>query len=78
MSKDKQSLRDFVATQRRTMKTAWIEGLPDDIFNEVWDAIHDPDAPVGKVTAAKWLQSLGYKEATGGRLDAMLIRERRQ
>jgi len=72
------SLKDFLEQQTRTTSTAWVETLPDDIFNQLWDAFHDSDFPVGKVTAAKWLHSIGYKDATGGRLDAMFIRERRK
>ena len=79
MSKEAhQSLQDFVLTQKPTKKTAWIESLPDEIFNEVWDAMHDVENTVGKTTIAKWLQSIGYKDATGGRVDAVLIRDRRE
>ena len=77
MSKE-MSLQDFLEKQTRTMATAWVETLPDDIFNQLWDAFHDTNNPVGKVTAAKWLHSIGYPEATAGRLDAILIRERRK
>ena len=77
MSKE-MSLQDFLEKQTRTMATAWVETLPDDIFNQLWDAFHDTNNPVGKVTACKWLHSLGYTDATAGRLDAILIRERRK
>ena len=77
MSKE-MSLHDFLQKQTRTMSTAWIESLPDYIYNQLWDAFHDSENSIGKVTASKWLDSIGYPEATAGRIDAILIRERRK
>ena len=72
------SLKDFLEKQTRIMSTAWIETLPDYIYNKLWDAFHASENSIGKVTAAKWLHSIGYPEATAGRIDAILIRERRK
>ena len=55
---------------------AWVDDLPDDVFNELWDAIHG-DSGIGSLTAAKWLVSLGYTDASMGRVATVRDRERR-
>ena len=68
------SLADFANRPRGGR--AWADDLPDDVFNQMWDALHNTSG-IGKVTIAKWLRKLGYEDATQGRVDAVLARERR-
>ena len=69
------TLEEF-ATSQPSSYGAWCDTLPDDIFNQIWDALSIRGG-VGKVTAAKWLQSIGYPDATQGKVQAILTRERR-
>ena len=67
------SLADFA--DRPQSGKAWIDDLPDDVFNQVWDARHT--GSVGKQTVALWLQNIGYTDATCGRVETVLSRARR-
>jgi len=67
------SLADFA--DRPQQAKAWIDNLPDDVFNQVWDARQN--SSIGKQTVALWLQSIGYTDATCGRVETVLARERR-
>ena len=71
-----QSLEEY-ASSRSGQVGAWVDSLPDEIFNQAWDALATIGG-IGKTTVTKWLQSIGYKDATGGRVDAVLIRDRRE
>lgn len=53
----------------------WIDSLPDDVFNQVWDGRHT--RTIGKEMAAAWLRKLGYDEATASKIETILVRERR-
>ena len=67
------SLADFA--NRPKNGKAWIDDLPDDIFNQVWDGRHSGN--IGKETAAAWLRRLGYEDVTAGRVETVMTRERR-
>jgi hypothetical protein len=67
------SLADFA--NKPVFLKAWIDDLPDVIFNQVWDGIHDT---LGKNTITAWLVSIGYVDATAGRVETVKTRERRQ
>ncbi len=67
------SLADFA--NRPKNGKAWVDDLPDDIFNQVWDGRHSGD--IGKETAAAWLRKLGYEDVTPGRVETVKTRERR-
>lgn len=54
---------------------AWVDSLPDEVFNQVWDGRHG--GTVGKSMAASWLRSLGYDDASVGKVETVLTRERR-
>ena len=68
------SLADFA--NRPKDGRAWIDDLPHDVFNELWDALHG-DTGIGKDTAARWLHSLGYTDVTTGKVGTVRDRERR-
>ncbi len=70
-----QSLKDF-ASLRDGKVGAWVDTLPDDIFNQAWDALAVVGG-IGKVTITHWLQSIGYTDATQGKVSTILTRERR-
>ena len=55
---------------------AWADDLPDDVFNELWDALRRGTG-IGKDTAARWLHSLGYTDVTTGKVGTVRDRERR-
>ena len=67
------SLADF-ANRPKTGR-AWIDDLPDEIFNQIWDGRHY--GGIGKEKAAAWLRTLGYTDVTAGRVETVLTRERR-
>ena len=67
------SLADFA--NRPKNGKAWIDDLPDDVFNQVWDARHG--GSVGKELINHWMQSIGYADATPGRVETVMFRERR-
>ena len=69
------SLEEF-ASDGRKLPGAWIDTLPDEIYNQVWDAIHN-DMHIGKIMIARWLHSEGYPDATQGKIAAILTRARR-
>ena len=64
------SLADFANRPKE-----WVDDLPDDVFNQVWDARHGGD--IGKQCVSTWLQSIGYTDATPGRVETVQFRERR-
>ena len=68
------SLADFA--NRPKSGRAWADDLPDGVFNELWDALHG-DSGIGTHTGARWLQSLGYTDATMGKVGTVRDRERR-
>ena len=68
------SLADFA--NRPKDGRAWVDDLPDDVFNELWDALRS-DTGIGKDTAARWLHSLGYTDVTVGKVGTVRDRERR-
>lgn len=67
------SLADFA--NRPQSGKAWVDDLPDDVYNQVWDARHS--GSIGKQTVALWLRSIGFDDATEGRVETVLTRERR-
>ena len=67
------SLADYAGRPRSGR--GWIDGLPDDVFNQVWDARHGGN--IGKDMAAAWLGTVGYDDATGANVETILTRERR-
>ena len=67
------SLADFA--NRPKNGKAWIDDLPDDVFNQIWDARHE--GTVGKELIANWLHSIGYADATPGRVETVMFRGRR-
>ena len=68
------SLADFANRPRGGR--AWVDDLPDDVFNQLWDAMHG-DTGIGKETATSWLKTLGYDDVTTGRVATVMSRERR-
>jgi hypothetical protein len=52
------SLEDFADEIARERRTCYLDGLPDEIQQQLIDA------PVSTATAAAWLERIGY-EATG-------------
>ena len=68
------SLVDFANRPRKGR--AWVDDLPDDVFNQIWDVLHT-DINIGKVTVSEWLKSIGYEGASQGRVQAVTSRERR-
>ena len=71
----KQSLEEY-ASSRSGLVGAWVDSLPDEIFNQAWDALATVGG-IGKTTVTKWLHSIGYTDATQGKVSAILTRERR-
>ena len=69
------SLEDFALDGRKS-PGAWIDQLPDDVYNQVWDALHN-DMHIGKIMITRWLQSEGYLDATQGKIAAITTRARR-
>ena len=55
---------------------AWVDDLSDDVFNQLWDAMHG-NTGIGKDTATGWLKALGYDDVTVGRVGTVMSRERR-
>ena len=70
-----QSLEEY-ASSRSGQVGAWVDSLPDEIFNQAWDALATIGG-IGKTTVTKWLQPIGYTDATQGKVSAILTRERR-
>ena len=71
---ESKTLVEFASARREFH--AWVDELPDDVFNQIWDALEAPTG-VGPGVAAKWLQSLGYSGATCDRVKKVVDRERR-
>ena len=69
------SLEDF-ALDGRKAPGAWVDTLPDDVYNQVWDALHN-ESHIGKIMITRWLHSEGYPDATQGKIAAILTRDRR-
>jgi hypothetical protein len=67
------SLADYASRPKNGR--GWVDDLPDDIFNQIWDARHT--GHIGKEMTAGWLRMLGYDGATAGRVETILVRERR-
>ena len=68
------SLADFA--NRPKGGRAWVDDLSDDVFNQLWDAMHG-NTGIGKDTATGWLKALGYDDVTVGRVGTVMSRERR-
>ncbi len=69
------SLTEFASAQSNRTG-AWVDSLPDEIFNQAWDAL-STSGGIGKVTITTWLKSIGYTDATQGKVSTLLARERR-
>ena len=67
------SLEEFANRPKRM--PAWADSLPDDVYNQLWDAMRSNS--VGKEMACQWLKSLGYEDATPGMVRGVMNRERR-
>ena len=67
------SLEEFA--NRPKIAPAWVDALPDELFNQLYDGIRS--GSVGKATASLWLQSLGYADATAGKVMGVMSRARR-
>jgi len=67
------TLEEFAT--RPKIHQSWVDALPDEVFNQLWDGMRS--GSVGKATAALWLQSLGYEDATAGKVQSVVSRERR-
>ena len=55
---------------------AWHMQLPDEIYNEIWDAFQS-DRCIGARTVVTWLQSLGYTDVTEGKVKTIRLAKRR-
>jgi len=69
-----ETLQEFAASRGRKLPGAWIDLLPDGVFNECWDGTNNG---IGKIMITKWLQSLGYDDVTQGKVAAFSTRDRR-
>lgn len=67
------SLAEYANRSKRGK--GWIDDLPDDVFNQVWDGRHS--GMYGKDTIAAWLRAQGYTDVTPGRVETIMARERR-
>ena len=70
---ESKTLVEFASARREFH--AWVDELPDDVFNQIWDGAHG--GRIGKEMAAAWLRSLGYADVTAGRVQTVMTRERR-
>ena len=68
-------LTEYAATPHRTY-TSWADQLPDQVFNQIWDAFHSGTG-IGEVTVLKWLERQGYIGGTPGKLKVIRTCERR-
>ena len=66
---DRQEIKDSVAYLRLIVN-------PYDTVS-LLRVINSPRRGIGKTTITKWLQSIGYTDATQGKVSAILTRERR-
>ena len=55
---------------------AWHMQLDDETYNEIWDALQS-DRCIGARTVVAWLQSLGYIDATEGKVKTIRFAKRR-
>jgi hypothetical protein len=67
------SLADYAGRPKNGK--GWVDDLPDDVFNQVWDGRHTGN--IGKHKVAEWLRKLGYHGATASKVETILVRERR-
>jgi hypothetical protein len=70
------TLKEFIDTNQRTF-SGWSDQLPDDVFNQAWDALNDPSSGIGENTVMKWLVSLGYTGGTPNKVKRLRSLERR-
>ena len=70
------TLKEFVDTTDRSF-SGWSDQLPDDVFNQAWDALNDPASGIGEHTVMKWLVSLGYTGGTPNKVKRLRSLERR-
>jgi hypothetical protein len=70
MADKRPDLATFAAAHKRHHK-CWADSLPDDVKAEIV-ANHD----VSVVVVVRWLQSLGWTEATTGKIDVWRRRQR--
>jgi len=69
------SLLEFART-RDHGGWAWHDTLPDELFNEIWDAMH-LNTGVGEMTVLAWLRTQGYEDVTEGKIKGIRSAERR-
>ncbi len=69
-----ETLQEFAESRGRKLPGAWIDQLPDEVFNQCWDGTNNG---IGKIMMTRWLQSLGYADATQGKVAAFTTRDRR-
>jgi hypothetical protein len=69
-----ETLQEFAESRGRKLPGAWIDQLPDEVFNQCWDGTENG---IGKIMITKWLHSLGYDDATQGKVAALSTRDRR-
>lgn len=71
---DGKSLIDFASI--KPTGRAWVDHLPDEIFNQLWDALNTPTG-IGAITTSNWCRSLGYTDSTPAKVKVITSRERR-
>lgn len=69
------SLVEFASSQRRG-GWAWHSTLDDETYNQIWDALH-ANMGIGEMKVVAWLQSLGYADATEGKIKTIRFAPRR-
>lgn len=70
MADKRPDLATFAASHKRVHK-CWADGLPDDVKAEI-NAHQD----VSVVTVVAWLHSIGYPDASTGKIDVWRRRQR--
>lgn len=68
-------LMEFVKTRQRG-GWAWHTQLDDETYNQIWDALNNKTG-VGELTVVAWLKSLGYADATEGKIKTIRFASRR-
>ena len=69
------SLMEFAKARDRG-GWAWHNTLDDELFNEIWDAMHTGTG-IGEQTILAWLRSKGYSDVTEGKIKGFRVAERR-
>lgn len=69
-----QTLSDFAQTyQGRATRKAWFENLPQEVQDQL---VAGWDKGLGGTVLLDWLKSIGYADATAGRVDGWLREHR--